>query len=153
MEILSCDYADTVHREAVAMLIDAYVADGMGGGTPLDDAGRARLLEGLERHPTAIVLLARVDGAFCGLLVAFENFATFMARPMINIHDVIVLREYRGRGTGRRLMRAIADEAARRGCCRITLEVRNDNIIAQRLYRSEGFDETHPRHYYWRKYL
>jgi ribosomal protein S18 acetylase RimI-like enzyme len=99
------------------------------------------------------VLLAETDGVFSGLLVAFENFATFTVRPMINIHDVIVLKAYRGKGIGRKLMRTLTAEAEKRECSRITLEVRKDNHSAQNLYRSEGFGDAEPVHYYWRKYI
>jgi ribosomal protein S18 acetylase RimI-like enzyme len=50
-------------------------------------------------------------------------------------------------------MNGIVNEAARRGAARLTLEVRKDNLIAQRLYQSLGFEETSPGMYYWRKYL
>lgn len=152
-KLFACDYTDTAHRKAVATLMNAYINDEMGGGKPLDETGQIRLVEGLEKHPKSVVILAETDGVFSGLLTAFENFATFSVCPMINIHDIIVLKEYRGKGIGRRLMRAIAEEAEKRGCGRITLEVRADNVNAQKLYRSEGFGEVEPNHYYWRKYL
>ena len=152
-KLFTCDYTDTAHRKAVATLMNAYINDEMGGGKPLDENGQIRLVEGLEKHPKSVVILAETDGVFSGLLTAFENFATFSVCPMINIHDIIVLKEYRGKGIGRRLMRAIAEEAEKRGCGRITLEVRADNVNAQKLYRSEGFGEVEPNYYYWRKYL
>jgi ribosomal protein S18 acetylase RimI-like enzyme len=152
-KILACDYANTAHRKAVATLMNTYINDEMGGGKPLDENEQIRLVEGLEKHPKSVVILAETDGVFSGLLTAFENFATFAVCPMINIHDIIVLKEYRGKGIGRKLMQAIAGEAGKRGCSRITLEVREDNVNAQKLYRSEGFGEAEPNHYYWRKYL
>ncbi|MDR1645032.1 MAG: GNAT family N-acetyltransferase [Tannerellaceae bacterium] len=153
VRIIPWDYSDESHRQAVVTLIEAYINDEMGGGNPLSEEGRARLTEGLGCHPGAIVLLAIVGGTYAGLLVAFENFSTFTARPMVNIHDVVVLPSYRGRGIGRRLLDGIIDEAGRRGASRLTLEVRKDNVVAQKLYRSLGFEETDPGMYYWRKYL
>jgi ribosomal protein S18 acetylase RimI-like enzyme len=152
-KLFTCDYANTAHIKAVASLMNAYISDEMGGGKPLDENEQIRLVKGLEKHPKSVVILAETDGIFSGLLTAFENFATFSACPMINIHDVFVLKKYRGKGIGRKLMQAIAEEAENRGCSRITLEVRDDNINAQKLYLSEGFAETKPNHYYWRKYL
>ncbi|MDR0613423.1 MAG: GNAT family N-acetyltransferase [Dysgonamonadaceae bacterium] len=152
-KLFACDYTDTAHRKAVATLMNAYINDEMGGGKPLDENGQIRLVEGLEKHPKSVVILAETDGVFSGLLTAFENFATFSVCPMLNIHDIIVLKEYRGKGIGRKLMQAIAAEAEKRGCGRITLEVRVDNVNAQKLYRSEGFGEVEPNYYYWRKYL
>jgi ribosomal protein S18 acetylase RimI-like enzyme len=111
------------------------------------------LIQKLAAHPTAIVLLAEYGGEFAGLLIAFENIATFAAKPMINIHDIIVLKEYRGKGVGRLLMSAVIDEAKNRDCVRVTLEVREDNKIARRLYKSMGFKATKPKMLYWRKEL
>lgn len=151
--IVPCDYSDPEHREAIASLINAYIADEMGGGTPLSEQEQTCLVESLKNHPKAIVLLAKTQGVFTGLLTAFENFSTFTVRPMINIHDVIVLKAYRKNGIGRCLMNALIREAEQRNCSRVTLEVRSDNLKAQNLYLDLGFQETEPGMFYWRKYL
>jgi ribosomal protein S18 acetylase RimI-like enzyme len=152
-DIIICDYSNSAHRQAVASMINAYIGDGMGGGNLLSLEEQQRMIEGLRNHPKSIVLLAQDAGVFAGLLTAFENFSTFTAKPMINIHDVFVLREHRGRGIGRKLMNAIIDEAKRRQCSRVTLEVRKDNLNAQNLYQSLGFEEAGQGMFYWRKYL
>jgi GNAT superfamily N-acetyltransferase len=153
IEIIICDYSDPAHRKAVASLINAYISDEMGGGNLLTEKAQQRMIEGLSNYPKAVVLLARDSGIFVGLLTAFENFSTFTAKPMINVHDVFVLKEYRGKSIGRKLMNAIIDEARERKCIRVTLEVRKDNVKAQNLYQSLGFDETEPGMFYWRKNL
>jgi ribosomal protein S18 acetylase RimI-like enzyme len=153
VRIKRCDYSDPLQQQAVICLINSYIKDEMGGGAPLSERQQRQLTEGLGRHPAAIVLLAGTPGTYAGLLVAFENFSTFTARPMINIHDVIVLPEYRGRGIGRLLLNAILAEAAGRNASRLTLEVRTDNPVAQKLYQSLGFEAPSPAMYYWRKYL
>lgn len=153
ISIIPCDHSDPLHRKAIVSLINAYIKDNMGGGIPLSNDEQLRLTEGLGKHPTAIVLLAGTNDTYVGLLVAFENFSTFTARPMVNIHDVIVLPEYRGKGIGRLLLGGIIAEATRRKASRITLEVRKDNFIAQNLYKTLGFEETSPGMHYWRKYL
>jgi len=152
-KITPCDYSDPAHLYALAGLINAYIRDEMGGGEPLSAVRQQHLVDGLRQHPTAIVLLAENAGSYCGLLVAFENFATFMAQPMINIHDVIVLKTARGKGVGRQLMNALIAEARQRKACRVTLEVRHDNQVAQSLYKDLGFNDTDPPMFYWRKYL
>ncbi|GHV32678.1 N-acetyltransferase [Bacteroidia bacterium] len=148
-----CDYSNPAHKQAVSDLINVYIADEMGGGNPLSAEKAERLVENLEKHPKSVVILAETAGIFSGLLVAFENFSTFTVRPMVNIHDVIVRKEYRGQGVGRKLMDALIEEAGKRQCSRITLEVRHDNDTAQKLYRSLGFEDAEPVHFYWRKYL
>jgi ribosomal protein S18 acetylase RimI-like enzyme len=147
---MACDYNNPAHLQAVRSLLNGYIEDEMGGGKPLSAEEQVELTDELSRRPTAVALLAGCGGVYCGLLVAFENYSTFTVRPMMNIHDVFVLKTYRGKGVGRRLMQAAVEEAKKRNCSRITLEVRQDNVVAQRLYRSVGFDETDPPMYYWR---
>jgi GNAT superfamily N-acetyltransferase len=150
---MACDYDNPAHLQAVASLLNGYIEDEMGGGTLLSAEEQTRLTGELCCRPASVVLLAESGGVYCGLLVAFENYSTFTVRPMMNIHDVFVLKTHRGKGIGRRLMQAAVDEAEKRSCSRVTLEVRQDNVVAQNLYRSIGFDETDPPMYYWRKYL
>ncbi|MDR1975507.1 MAG: GNAT family N-acetyltransferase [Campylobacteraceae bacterium] len=151
--ITPCDYTNEKHTRAVETLINAYISDDMGGGEVLDEGRKVRLIEELRGRFGAVVLLAKMGEEFVGLLVAFENFSTFLVKPMVNIHDIIVLKEYRGQGIGRRLMEAVIDEAKRRGSARVTLEVREDNGVAQKLYRELGFKETSPKMLYWRMEL
>jgi ribosomal protein S18 acetylase RimI-like enzyme len=151
--IHECDFSDAEDLKAVGTLMNAYIEDKFGGGKPLDKSQQLRLVDALNEHPKAIVLLAGINNIRCGMIVAFENFSTFSVKPMINIHDVIVLKKYRGKGVARNLMASVEEIAKERQCCRITLEVREDNVIARRLYKSIGFGDTEPPMYYWRKYL
>jgi len=153
ISIRECDYSNPADREAVGMLINAYIADEMGGGELLTEARQRNLVDALGEHPKTILLLAKMCGEYCGMLIAFENFSTFTVRPMINIHDIITLKEYRGKGVGRQLLESVVGIAKRINASRITLEVREDNPVAQHLYRKIGFQAPEPVHYYWRKYL
>jgi ribosomal protein S18 acetylase RimI-like enzyme len=153
LTVRPCVYTDTDDRNAIGALINAYIKDEMGGGEPLAPPQQLHLAEALAQHPKSVVLLACVGEIRCGMLVAFENFSTFTVRPMINIHDVIVLKEYRGKNVGRSLLEAIIRMAEERRCSRITLEVRMDNPVARRLYESVGFCAPAPEMLYWRKNL
>jgi len=153
IEVRLCDFNDEDDFKAVGELMNGYIADPMGGGTLLDASKRTLLAQALQARPTTVVLLACDGDIRCGLLVAFENFSTFAVTPMLNIHDVFVKPEYRGRSIGRLMFGRLEEIARERGCSRLTLEVRDDNVPAQSLYRSIGFGEISPNHYYWRKYL
>lgn len=54
-----------------------------------------------------------------------------------------------GQGIGSALLTALIEEAARRGCTELFLEVRTDNLRAQRLYRRHGFAEIGIRKGYY----
>jgi len=87
------------------------------------------------------VLLAVSEGRPVGVAVCFLGFSTFQARPLLNIHDLAVLPEWRGKGIGRALLAHVEDRARRRGCCKLTLEVLDDNARARGLYESLGFSD------------
>jgi ribosomal protein S18 acetylase RimI-like enzyme len=147
---------DPRDQQAVLDLVDMYAREPMGGGAPLSDEVRARLVPGLRRQANGRVFLAELGEAAVGVAICFLGFSSFRARPLINIHDLAVIPACRGRGVGRRLLEAVEEEARREGCCRITLEVRADNHVARALYRRFGFADGDPRSDalgFWKKEL
>ena len=120
-------------------MTDAYARDPFGDGKPLDGAARERLIPGLRRHPTTLVFLAFDAGRPVGGAVCFTGFSTFAARPLVNIHDLVVIPEYRGKGVGRGLLAAVERRARELGCCKLTLEVLDRNERALGAYTSFGF--------------
>jgi ribosomal protein S18 acetylase RimI-like enzyme len=133
------DYADAQHARWLVELLDGYARDPMGGATPLADEVKARLVPALARCPSAFSLLAFCDGEPAGLVNGFETVATFAARPLLNIHDIVVSPQWRRRGIARRLLEAVEELARERGCCKLTLEVLEGNRGAQALYQEFGF--------------
>lgn len=133
------DYADPRDAADLLLLLDAYARDPMGGGAPLADEVRERVVDGLARQPGAFSLIARLDRRPVGLANCFTGYSTFAARPLVNVHDLGVLPEARGRGVGKALFAAIEAEARRRGACKVTLEVLSGNEPAKSLYSSLGY--------------
>jgi len=142
VEILEADLSDPEHQAAVLALVDAYAADSMGNGRPLDENVRQELIPGLRQHPATLILLALCHGDYVGIAVCFIGFSTFAARPLVNIHDLAVLPAFRKQRVGRRLLAAIEEKAVKMNCCKITLEVLENNRTAMRLYRSAGFSQA-----------
>lgn len=54
-----------------------------------------------------------------------------------------------GQGTGTALLTALVDEAGKRGCAEVLLEVREDNPRARHLYLRHGFTEVGIRRGYY----
>ena len=133
------DYADPLDAGCVVLLTDAYARDPMGGGKPLPLEARERLVHGLAGQPGAFSLIARVDGEPAGIANCFTGFSTFASRPLVNIHDLGVLADYRGRGVGKALLEAVEAEAEKRGACKVTLEVLSGNAPAKALYAATGY--------------
>lgn len=57
--------------------------------------------------------------------------------------------DYRGRGFGEVLLLRLVDDAIARGAAWMTLEVRESNVVAQRLYRKYGFTTVTMRSGYY----
>jgi ribosomal protein S18 acetylase RimI-like enzyme len=53
-----------------------------------------------------------------------------------------VLPASRGRGVGRALLDAIERKATALGCCKLTLEVTEQNHTARRVYERAGFHQA-----------
>jgi len=136
---LQADLDRPDHQAAVLAMVDTYSRDPMGDGAPLAPDVRERLIPGLRAHPTTLVFLA-FDGAEpAGVAVCFLGFSTFAAKPLVNLHDVCVAPAHRGRGVGRSLLAAVEARARELGCCKLTLEVLDQNHRALRTYESAGF--------------
>jgi GNAT superfamily N-acetyltransferase len=123
------------YREMLSM----YAADPFGQGVALDDTVLDKVVADLRGHPCMYPFLAFMDRTPAGFATCFLGYSTFKAAPLMNIHDIAVAPAYRRRGIGRALIETIAAEAGKLGCCRLTLEVRDDNPVAMALYRRLGF--------------
>jgi ribosomal protein S18 acetylase RimI-like enzyme len=88
-----------------------------------------------------LVLLAWASEKPVGVAVCFWGFSTFQGRPLVNVHDLAVLPDQRGKGTGRALLAGVEERARARGCCKLTLEVLDENARARGLYASFGFTD------------
>ncbi|HLU65311.1 MAG TPA: GNAT family N-acetyltransferase [Kofleriaceae bacterium] len=139
VDIVEADLGREDHARAVVALTDAYARDPMGNGAPLPEEIKAALVPGLRRHPTTLVFLALRGDEPVGIATCFLGFSTFAARPLVNVHDLAVLPATRGQGVGRRLLAAVEARARALGCCKVTLEVLENNTRARRLYESAGF--------------
>ncbi len=139
IRIKQADLDLEAHQNGVVEMIDAYAADGMGNGMPLAPDVRRALLPGLQEHPTTLIFLAWDGERAVGIAVCFKGFSTFAARTLVHIEDFAVLSEYRGRGIGRRLLEAVEKKAVEMGCCKLTLQVQENNQRAREVYDAVGF--------------
>jgi len=70
------------------------------------------------------------------------GFSTFAARPLLNLSDFYVVPAHRGGGIGRQLLVAMEQHALAIGCCKLSLEVQENNARARRLYAAAGFHQA-----------
>jgi ribosomal protein S18 acetylase RimI-like enzyme len=156
IEVVEADLDRPDHQQDILALTAAYALDPMGNGGPLPREVLERLIPGLKSHPTTLIFLAYKDGHAVGLATCFRGFSTFAAQPLINIHDLVVLPAHRGMGIGRRMLAAVEQKARETGCCKVTLEVQENNTTARHTYEQSGFNQglysetTGGSLYYWK---
>lgn len=157
-QILTADFSLPNHAAAVVWLLNAYAQDEMGGGKELTPFVKQNLIPELKNRPNIHGVLAFVDDQPAGLALCIEGFSTFACKPLLNIHDIVVISEYRGRGLSKRLLGRVEEIAQDLGCCKLTLEVLEGNPVAQAAYRAFGFEgyELNPetgKALFWQKNL
>ncbi len=158
VDIILADYTNPKHRQAVVDLLDDYAQDPMGGGEALPDETRAHLVDEMAKRDYVFSILAFVDETPVGLANCVEGFSTFAAKPVMNIHDIAVVKAFRGQGIAKRLLQEVETLAQFRGCCKLTLEVIQGNEPAKIAYQKFGFkpyqlDEAMGIAEFWQKYL
>jgi GNAT superfamily N-acetyltransferase len=139
IEIVRALYGNPAHAAALVDLLDAYARDPAGGGAPLSDFVRGNLVEQLAARPFIFSVLALDGDAPVGLVNAIEGFSTFACKPLINVHDVVVMPSHRGRGIAAQMFAEVEAIARERGACKLTLEVLEGNAAARVLYERLGF--------------
>jgi len=135
------DFDDPEDSAAIVDLVNSYAMEPQGGGASLPPEVLARIVPGLKAAPGATVFLARLQDQVVGAAICFPGFSTFAGKPLINVHDLSVVKALRGRGIGTRLLQTVEEFAVRNGCGKVTLEVREANPLAERLYRRLGYGD------------
>jgi len=142
LHVCRADYARPRHAQVLVELLDAYARDPMGGGESLSAFAKQSLVVCLAARPQAFSILAFADADESqpmGLINCIEGFSTFACRPLVNVHDVVVLPAYRGMRVAERMFELVQAIALERGACKLTLEVLAGNNSANRLYARIGF--------------
>ncbi len=139
LEIVRADLTNVDHQNAVVAMMDAYASDPMGDGKPMSRFARANLINSLRNLPTTLIYHSLHKKEPRGMAVCFRGFSTFAAMPLINLHDLYIDVAWRGRGIGISLLDAVEREARDTGCCKLTLEVQENNTRARSIYDRFGF--------------
>lgn len=139
IEVREANLFSDTDADAIVDVLDAYARDPMISGDALPENVKVELVDRMCRLAQCQVFLAQCDERIIGVAICFVGFSTFKAREVVNIHDLAVLPEFRNRGVGSALLNAVEDFSRSINACKITLEVRETNLGAERLYQRKGF--------------
>jgi len=97
----------------------------------------------LENPSLGRLFVLRIGGEIAGMSNALITVSTAEGGRVLLLEDVIVRREHRGFGLGRRMVEHVCDWASRQGMTRVTLLADRDNHAALDFYRKLGFETSH----------
>jgi ribosomal-protein-alanine N-acetyltransferase len=110
-----------------------------------EEAWSRPMLEGeLAQQPASRHYLVAQAG---GLVIGYAGLLA--AGTQADVVTIAVSQDRQGHGHGAALLGALLAEARRRRCTEVFLEVRVDNLRAQRLYRARGFEQVGIRRGYY----
>ena len=98
----------------------------------------------LERPEVCFIYLLRTADVPVAAFCAF-----WLVADQAHINNLAVRPEMRKRGLGSRLIHAMVEEAGKLGAASLTLEVRESNTAARRLYEHAGFTVQSVRKSYY----
>lgn len=158
INIIQANYNDSQQAKDIPYLLNKYACDPMGGGEVLDKYVLDNIANELNKIPHVFTVICYVNNQPAGLINCFEAFSTFTCKPLVNIHDVIVLEEFRGHGICQQMLEKVEEIALSKGCCKITLEVLSENKTAKSSYTRFGFSsyELDPKEgqaLFWQKLI
>ena len=139
MQTTLADYNNPAHAAAVLKLLNAYAQDPAGGGQALSNFAKSNLVQELAKRPQAFSVLAFDSNVPVGLVNCIEGFSTFACKPLVNVHDVVVVASHRGQRVGEQMLALVEQIAIERGACKLTMEVLSGNLSAMKLYQRIGF--------------
>ncbi len=78
--------------------------------------------------------LGFLDKKAIAYTIFFYNYSSFLAKPILYIEDIFILKEYRNQGLGRKLFDFILQIAKKKRVCRVEWCVLNWNKPAIKFY-------------------
>lgn len=129
-------HAKAEHLEAVAVLFNDYRRF-YGQHDDLDLA-RDFIARRMGKQESTI-FLALMDDQAIGFVQLYASFCSVEASPIWILYDLYVAASARQTGIGRALMDRARQLASETGASRIDLSTARDNLVAQKLYESLGY--------------
>ena len=103
----------------------------------------------LTENPASLCWVAEADDTG-GRLRIVGMTVVWLILDEAHIATIAVHPDFRGRGIGTQMLTKILEEASRNGAREAMLEVRENNTVAQAMYRRFGFEVVFRRPRYYR---
>jgi len=95
-----------------------------------------------EQPSRGRVFVLRRDGAIVGMINLLFTISTAEGGFVILLEDLVIHKEYQGKGYGSKLLQYAIDFAKQKNFLRITLLTDRPENVAQAFFRKHGFAES-----------
>lgn len=97
-------------------------------------------------NPRIQAYLIESDGHYCGYVITFHSYSSFLAKPTLYLEDIYIQPHVRGKGIGKSIMKILVQQALESGCGRMEWVVLDWNTSAQEFYH--GLGAIHMKEWY-----
>jgi GNAT superfamily N-acetyltransferase len=95
----------------------------------------------LSKDAGSHLLVAEIEGSPVGF-INFTVRQTILHRgPSALIDELVVAKEYRGKGAGKQLVLAAIEKCRQLGCCEVEVSTGKTNVEARKFYKKCGLEE------------
>ncbi|MBA7556367.1 hypothetical protein ES705_49072 [subsurface metagenome] len=115
--------------------------EAMGNTEGIDIKLIAENCQNLLSEANSYILVAEIGGVVAGF-VNFTTRKTILHRGLSGLIDeLIIAKNYRGKGIGRQLLSSAIKKSRQLGCCEVEVSTEKTNAKARKFYRQCGFTE------------
>ncbi len=107
-----------------------------------------RGLKLLLDDPNSLLLAAEADGKVVGICSTQRLISSAQGGYSILIDDLVIDKNYRQQGLGKKFLDHVADWARARGITRMQLLCDETNFSGQKFYARTGWEKTHLYNYF-----
>ncbi|QUJ69933.1 GNAT family N-acetyltransferase (plasmid) [Photobacterium sp. GJ3] len=146
MEIRAATLSDVV---ALQTLFHAYRQLSAGSSPHETEADAGRWIETRLKRDEAVFLIAAEGHQLLGFATLYPGFSSISLQQFWTLNDLYVVDQARGQGVGTALLATVEAHATATQAKGIALETSVENLSAQRLYESLGYQKnTHYQPYF-----
>jgi len=118
-------------------------------GQPSDlEGAKAFIKERMELNESTIFLVKSKEGLPAGFVQLYPIFTSVGMKRKLLLNDLFVAEEFRRLGVGKALMEQSKKYAQETNAAGILLETGKDNVHAQALYESIGYEKENDVYFY-----
>jgi GNAT superfamily N-acetyltransferase len=93
------------------------------------------------KYASSHFLVAEIEGSPVGFINFVVRQTILHRSPSALIDELVVAKEYQGKGVGKRLVLAAVEKCKQLGCCEVEVSTEKTNVKARKFYKKCGFTE------------